>query len=158
MSAHSKAAAKRRVIEFSSILMQDCLAEGGLNLPPQAGPALWGLGWAPGYSLPHLAGTIPNILNFSGGWQMSPLSCRPGSAALPAPTLHAAEPPEFHSPDSGSCRTEFGEAAGGRSPSAVGPIFSRNELGLGRIGFELHKFKCVDCETTSRGEIDARFI
>jgi hypothetical protein len=26
-------------------------------------------------------GTIPNILYFSGGWQMSPLSCRPGSAA-----------------------------------------------------------------------------
>jgi hypothetical protein len=138
--------------------MQDCLAEGGLNLPPQAGPALWGLGWAPGYLIAALGGNDSKYFEFFWRLADEPPELSAGLGGSPAATLHAAEPPEFHSPDSDHSAPSSARRPGARSPSAVGPIFSRNELGLGRIGFELHKFKCVDCETTSRGEIDARFI
>jgi hypothetical protein len=96
MSAHSKAAAKKAVIEFSSILMQDCLAEGGLNLPPQAGPALWGLGWAPGYLIAALGGNNSKYFEFFWRLADEPPELSAGLGGSPAATLHAAEPPEFH--------------------------------------------------------------
>jgi hypothetical protein len=95
MSAHSKAAAKKAVIEFSSILMQDCLAEGGLNLPPQAGPALWGLGWAPGYLIAALGGNNSKYFEFFWRLADEPPELSAGLGGSPAATLHAAEPPEF---------------------------------------------------------------